>query len=157
MVGGKWTTFRAFAEQTGADVLNELGAPRRRDIRALPIGGGKDFPGDREELVSRYVQRFGLDSARATHLVDHYGTKGGAVQAYCAEFADDAPLAVSRAKAYASDSFPRFGIDAIQLHGGIGYTWEYDAPLYLKRAKWARPLFGDADHHFERIARMGGL
>ena len=55
----------------------------------MPIGGGKDFPGDREELVSRYVQRFGLDSARATHLVDHYGTKGGAVQAYCAEFADD--------------------------------------------------------------------
>ena len=68
-----------------------------------------------------------------------------------------APLAVSRAKAWASESFPRFGIDAIQLHGGIGYTWEYDAQLYLKRAKWARPVFGDADHHYERIASLGGL
>jgi alkylation response protein AidB-like acyl-CoA dehydrogenase len=70
---------------------------------------------------------------------------------------DEAPLAVSRAKAYASDAFPRIGVEAIGLHGGIGYTWEYDAQLYLKRAKWMRPAFGDADHHFERAARLGGL
>jgi len=69
----------------------------------------------------------------------------------------DAPLAVSRAKAYASDAFPRIGIESINLHGGIGYTWEYDAQLYLKRAKWMRPAFGDADFHFERAARLGGL
>jgi alkylation response protein AidB-like acyl-CoA dehydrogenase len=69
----------------------------------------------------------------------------------------DAPLAVSRAKAYASDTFPRIGIESINLHGGIGYTWEYDAQLYLKRAKWMRPAFGDADFHFERAARIGGL
>jgi len=70
---------------------------------------------------------------------------------------ESAPLAVSRAKAYASEAFPRIGIEAIQLHGGIGYTWEYDAQLYLKRAKWMRPAFGDADYHFERAARLGGL
>jgi alkylation response protein AidB-like acyl-CoA dehydrogenase len=69
----------------------------------------------------------------------------------------DAPLAVSRAKAWASETFPRIGIDAVGLHGGIGYTWEYDAQLYLKRAKWMRPAFGDADFHFERIAALGGL
>jgi alkylation response protein AidB-like acyl-CoA dehydrogenase len=69
----------------------------------------------------------------------------------------DAPLAVSRAKAWASAAFPRIGVEAIGLHGGIGYTWEYDAQLYLKRAKWMRPLFGDADHHFERVAKLGGL
>jgi alkylation response protein AidB-like acyl-CoA dehydrogenase len=69
----------------------------------------------------------------------------------------DLPLAVSRAKAYASEALPRIGIDAIQLHGGIGYTWEYDAQLYLKRAKWLRPAFGDADWHYERVARLGGL
>jgi alkylation response protein AidB-like acyl-CoA dehydrogenase len=68
----------------------------------------------------------------------------------------EAPLSVSRAKAYASDAFPRIGVEAIGLHGGIGYTWECDAQLYLKRAKWMRPLFGDADHHFERAARLGG-
>lgn len=92
MIGGKWTTFRAFAEQASNDVLNELGASRRRDSRALPIGGGKDFPGDRHDLVQRYRVRFGLDEARAEHLVDHYGTKGETVQAHCAERADDAPL-----------------------------------------------------------------
>jgi alkylation response protein AidB-like acyl-CoA dehydrogenase len=73
------------------------------------------------------------------------------------ESPDEAPLAVSRAKAYASEAFPRIGIDCVQLHGGIGYTWEYDAQLYLKRAKWTRPLFGDAEHHYERIAQLGGL
>ena len=69
----------------------------------------------------------------------------------------DLPLAVSRAKAYASEALPKLGIDAIQLHGGIGYTWEYDAHLYLKRAKWLRPAFGDADWHYERVASLGGL
>jgi alkylation response protein AidB-like acyl-CoA dehydrogenase len=70
---------------------------------------------------------------------------------------EDAALAASRAKAYASEALARIGIDAIQLHGGIGYTWEYDAQLYLKRAKWARPMFGDADYHYERVASLGGL
>jgi len=71
--------------------------------------------------------------------------------------APEAPLAVSRAKAFAAECFPRIGIDCIQLHGAIGYTWEYDAQLYLKRAKWTRPAFGDAAYHHERIARLGGL
>jgi alkylation response protein AidB-like acyl-CoA dehydrogenase len=69
----------------------------------------------------------------------------------------DLPLAVSRAKAYASEALPKLGIDVIQLHGGIGYTWEYDAHLYLKRAKWLRPAFGDTDWHYERVAAFGGL
>jgi alkylation response protein AidB-like acyl-CoA dehydrogenase len=67
-----------------------------------------------------------------------------------------APLAVSRAKALASDVFPAQGIDGVQLHGGVGYTWEYDIQLYLKRGKWMRPLFGDADHHYERLTALGG-
>lgn len=70
---------------------------------------------------------------------------------------EDAALAASRAKAYASEAFARIGLDAIQLHGGIAYTWEYDAQLYLKRSKWARPIFGDADYHYERVASLGGL
>jgi len=69
----------------------------------------------------------------------------------------DAPLAVSRAKAYASEAFARIGIDCVQLHGGIGYTWEYDAQLFLKRSKWVRPAFGDADFHYQRVAALGEL
>ena len=71
--------------------------------------------------------------------------------------APDAQLAVSRAKAYASDAFAQAGIMGVQLHGGVGYTWEYDIQLYLKRSKWFRPMFGDADYHYERAARLGGL
>jgi len=71
--------------------------------------------------------------------------------------AEDAQLAVSRAKAYCAEAFPAAGIMGVQLHGGVGYTWEYDIQLYLKRAKWVRPMFGDADYHYERIARLGDL
>jgi alkylation response protein AidB-like acyl-CoA dehydrogenase len=43
--------------------------------------------------------------------------------------------------------------DAIQVHGGIGFTWEYDLHLYFKRAKSLEVTWGDADHHRELIAR----
>jgi len=67
----------------------------------------------------------------------------------------DASRAVSLAKAYMSEAFPRVGIDAVQLHGGVGFTWEYDPHLYLKRSKWARPAFGDADFHYDRAIAIG--
>jgi alkylation response protein AidB-like acyl-CoA dehydrogenase len=67
----------------------------------------------------------------------------------------EAPRAVSMAKAYATEAFSRLGLDVVQLHGGIGYTWEYDAQLYLKRSKWARPTFGDAAYHYARVATLG--
>lgn len=73
------------------------------------------------------------------------------------ESPDDAPRSVSMAKAYATDAFVRLGLDTVQLHGGIGYTMEYDAQLYLKRSKWSKPFFGDADFHYDRVARLGGL
>jgi alkylation response protein AidB-like acyl-CoA dehydrogenase len=69
----------------------------------------------------------------------------------------EASAAASKAKAYASDAFARIGIDGVQLHGAVGYTDELDIQLYLKRAKWARPLYGDADYHYERVAALGGL
>jgi alkylation response protein AidB-like acyl-CoA dehydrogenase len=67
------------------------------------------------------------------------------------------PRSASLAKAYGTDAFTRIGIDGVQLHGAVGYTAEYDIQLYLKRAKWARPMFGDSDFHYERVARLGGL
>jgi len=70
---------------------------------------------------------------------------------------DELPASASRAKAYISDAFVRIGLDGIQLHGAIGYTAEYDAQLFMKRAKWVRPAFGDADYHYERVATLGGL
>jgi alkylation response protein AidB-like acyl-CoA dehydrogenase len=80
---------------------------------------------------------------------------------YAAWTVDESPgelsRAVSLAKGYASDAFAQIGIDAVQLHGAIGFTAEYDIQLYLKRSKWARPMFGDTDYHYDRVAALGGL
>jgi alkylation response protein AidB-like acyl-CoA dehydrogenase len=80
---------------------------------------------------------------------------------YAAWTVDQSPDELSRsasiAKAYASDAFVAIGIEGVQLHGAIGFTAEYDVQLFLKRSKWARPMFGDSDYHYERIALLGGL
>jgi alkylation response protein AidB-like acyl-CoA dehydrogenase len=66
----------------------------------------------------------------------------------------DAPLAVSMAKAAASDAGRKVCAAGIQLHGGIGMTWEHDLQLYLKRAKADEVAFGDASWHRERVAQL---
>jgi alkylation response protein AidB-like acyl-CoA dehydrogenase len=68
----------------------------------------------------------------------------------------DAPLAVSMAKAYASDASRKVSSAGIQLHGGIGMTWEHDLHLYMKRGKASEVAFGDATWHRERVARLIG-
>src|SRR5437762_1676412 len=68
----------------------------------------------------------------------------------------EAAMAVSMAKAAASDAGRKVCAAGIQLHGGIGMTWEHDLHLYLKRAKADEVAFGDATWHRERIARMMG-
>ncbi|MBI4638550.1 MAG: acyl-CoA/acyl-ACP dehydrogenase [Candidatus Rokubacteria bacterium] len=67
--------------------------------------------------------------------------------------AEDADLAPSVAKAYVSEAARKVCGEAIQVHGGIGFTWEYDLHLYFKRAKALEPMFGDADYHRELITR----
>ncbi len=75
--------------------------------------------------------------------------------AWCVdESPHELPRSASLAKAYASDAFSQIGTDGVQLHGAIGFTQEYDMQLYLKRSKWARPIFGDADYHYERISQL---
>ena len=66
----------------------------------------------------------------------------------------DAPLAVAMAKAAASDMARKVAGAGIQLHGGIGMTWEHDLQLYFKRAKASEVAFGDATWHRERVARL---
>jgi alkylation response protein AidB-like acyl-CoA dehydrogenase len=67
--------------------------------------------------------------------------------------AEDADLAASVAKAYVGDAARRVCGEAIQVHGGIGFTWEYDLHLYFKRAKALEVQYGDADYHRELITR----
>ena len=69
----------------------------------------------------------------------------------------EAPLAASMAKAYVSDAYRRTAGAGIQLHGGIGFTWEHDLHLYFKRAKSSEFTFGDASYHRERVAQLINL
>jgi alkylation response protein AidB-like acyl-CoA dehydrogenase len=69
----------------------------------------------------------------------------------------DAPVAVALAKAACSDVATRAAQECVQLHGGIGFTWEHPAHLYLKRAKSASMGFGTADRHRQSLAGLVNL
>ena len=69
------------------------------------------------------------------------------------ENAPDAISAVSVAKMYASDAGRTVGNRGIQVHGGMGFTWENDLHLYYRRAKASETMLGDAAFHRERIAK----
>jgi glycerol-3-phosphate dehydrogenase len=84
LVGGKWTTFRALAEQVSNEILRVLARPRIRDSAHLPIGGGRGYP--------RMPEGTGLPPERLTALADRYGTGADRVAAYL-QAAPDAPLA----------------------------------------------------------------
>ena len=90
LVGGKWTTFRAFAEQVTDAVLGELRVQRKSSTSGRAIGGGEGFPADaaaRERFLED-LGRSGADWARAAILLERYGTRALTVARYCAEAAD---------------------------------------------------------------------
>ena len=70
---------------------------------------------------------------------------------------EEVPMAASKAKGFATEAFTRIGVTGIQLHGAVGYTEGCDIQLYLKRSKWVRPMFGDEDFHYDRIAVLGEI
>jgi alkylation response protein AidB-like acyl-CoA dehydrogenase len=65
--------------------------------------------------------------------------------------AEDEALAASVAKAYVGDAARKVCGEAIQVHGGIGFTWEYDLHMYFKRAKALEAQYGDAEYHRELV------
>jgi alkylation response protein AidB-like acyl-CoA dehydrogenase len=89
-------------------------------------------------------------------------TESGKSAAYYAAWAaaddeGDLPVAASLAKAYCSEAYFHGAAENIQIHGGIGFTWEHDAHLYFKRAKSSELLLGDATYHRELLADRIGL
>ena len=70
---------------------------------------------------------------------------------------ETAARAASMAKAYASDAGFRVAASALQVHGGIGFTWEHDLHFYLKRAKANAHAYGDARWHRDRVADLAGV
>lgn len=86
LVGGKWTTFRAFGALAADRALAVLGRTRTKGTEATPIGGGKGFPTDAAgegALIDDLAGEFGVPHARAAHAVARYGTGAGKVLAFC--------------------------------------------------------------------------
>src|ERR1700722_17890972 len=70
---------------------------------------------------------------------------------------DELSVAAAIAKAYCSEAYFHVAAETIQVHGGIGFTWEHDAHLYFRRAKSSQLLFGDEHYHRERFAALTGV
>jgi alkylation response protein AidB-like acyl-CoA dehydrogenase len=70
---------------------------------------------------------------------------------------DQLPVLAALAKAYCSDAYFRCAAESVQIHGGVGFTWEYDVHLYFKRAKSSETFLGDAAYHRELVAQRIGL
>ncbi|GAB5413261.1 MAG: acyl-CoA dehydrogenase family protein [Congregibacter sp.] len=67
---------------------------------------------------------------------------------------EDAETACRMAKAQATDALKFAGDRAVQFHGGMGFTWDCDAQLFIRRAQWAQQQFGDSQHHRRRLAAL---
>jgi len=74
-----------------------------------------------------------------------------------AEDSDELPVVASLAKSYCSEAYFHAAAENIQIHGGIGFTWEHDAHLYFKRAKTSELLLGDPSYHRELLAQRIGI
>jgi alkylation response protein AidB-like acyl-CoA dehydrogenase len=66
----------------------------------------------------------------------------------------DEEVACRMAKASATDALKYAGDRAVQFHGGMGFTWDCDAQLFIRRAQWAQQQFGDAQHHRKRLGSL---
>ena len=112
---------------------------REREQFGVPVGS---FQAIKHALADLHVGVTMAEHAAlyAAHAVD--------------ERLPDAPLAVSVAKAKASDAALQATGAMIQYHGGIGYTWEHEAHFFYKRAKRLAGQWGDADAHRDRIAEL---
>ncbi|MEQ1873049.1 MAG: acyl-CoA dehydrogenase family protein [Ilumatobacteraceae bacterium] len=95
----------------------------------------------------------------ADMLLEVESAKSAAYYAmWCAaEMNDELPSVASLAKAYCSEAYFHATAENIQIHGGIGFTWEHPAHLYFKRAKSSELLFGDPTYHRELLAQRIGI
>ncbi len=151
-----------------ATLLGELGgaaAPFARTMQQAAICLANEMVGGAEKLreaaldYAKMRMQFGRSLAsfqtmkhkQADMLVDVELAKSAAYYAAAAvdEDDDDLPAIASLAKASAAEAYLQTAIHAIQIHGGIGFTWDNDTHLWFKRAKSSEILFGDANQHRE--------
>ncbi|MBI2155734.1 MAG: acyl-CoA/acyl-ACP dehydrogenase, partial [Candidatus Rokubacteria bacterium] len=167
--------FKDTAVPAGA-LLGEKGggwAPLRRVIERATVALCAEMCGGAQkvlEMTTEYAKirvafgkpigtYQGVKHKAADMLVDVENAKSLTYYAAWAmdENVPEAALAASMAKAYVSDAYRKVSGTGIQLHGGIGFTWEHDLHLYFKRAKSSEFTFGDATYHRERVAQLINL
>ena len=155
-------------KNTAAERLSNAGLQRALEIAAVALAaetvGGMQRVLETTVAYAKTRKQFGkaIGSFQAVqHMcADMYlETESARSAAYYAawaleENAPDAAVAVSIAKMYASDVSRTVGNRGIQVHGGMGFTWENDLHLYYRRAKASETMLGDASFHRERIAAM---
>jgi alkylation response protein AidB-like acyl-CoA dehydrogenase len=117
------------------------------------------YAGDRKQF-DRPIGAYQAVSHRCAQML--LEVEGARSLAYYAGWACDhepasAALAATMAKAYASDAGFRVAASALQVHGGIGFTWEHDLHFFLKRGKANAHAFGDARWHRAQVAELAGI
>ncbi len=135
-------------------------------LAAEALGGAEQVLEMTTEYVKQRVQ-FGrpigsfqaLKHRLADMMVQVEAAKSAAWYAACVadEGGDELGEAAAIAKSYCCDAFYDCAASAIQLHGGVGYTWEHDVQLYFKRARASATLLGSSAWHRERLMRVLGL
>jgi len=150
MVGGKWTTFRAFAEQAADRILARLGAARRCSTERVPIGGGKGFPetaAQKAAWIARVAGASGLDEARVRALLDRYGTSAESY-ATGAGAEDERPLAslpdytAGEITRIATDEYVEHLTDIVCRRSTIALLGQADRPVLSELAGIAGAALG---------------
>jgi len=153
---------------TGTDASAEL--DRAMDMAALALAsemvGGAQALLDSAVAYAKMRVQFGrtigsfqaIKHKCADMLLDVESARSAAYAAASAEADGDpeAPALASLAKASASEAYLRTAAETIQIHGGIGFTWENDTHLWFKRAKSSEVMLGDAQWHRERMMQRWG-
>ena len=145
--------------QAGLDRISAALAAELVGVSQHAMEMAVEYARDRKQF-DRPIGAYQAVSHRcAQMLLEVEGSRSGV---YYAAWTADAepqtlPLAASMANAYASDAGWRVTASSLQVHGGIGFTWEHDLHFFLKRAKTDGLLYGSAREHRERVAQLSGL
>jgi alkylation response protein AidB-like acyl-CoA dehydrogenase len=153
-VGGGWDALSKTLDQAAVGLSNEMvgGAQKVLDMSVeyakvrvqfgRPIGS---FQAIKHKCADMLLE---VESAKSAAYYSAWAA---------AEDSDELPVVASLAKAYCSDAYFHAAAENIQIHGGIGFTWEHPAHLYFKRAKSSELLFGDPTYHRELLAQRIGI
>ena len=135
-------------------------------LAAEQVGGAQRVLTNAVEYAKQRVQ-FGrpigsfqaIKHKCADMLLDVESAKSAAYYAAWAsqEMSDELPIAASLAKSFCSEAYFHCAAENIQIHGGIGFTWEHHAHLYFKRAKSSELFLGEPSYHRELLATRLGI